>query len=65
MIVSLAFLYNFWCIIYRFSFEEISFETMTIWLTIDCMADVIYLIDIGIHFRTAYLGKFKLEVNFE
>ena len=51
------FLYNFWVIIYRVSFEEISSETMAVWLSIDSMADFIYLIDIGVHFRTAYLGK--------
>ena len=56
-IVSLAFLYNFWVIIYRYSFEEISNETMAIWLSIDSLADFIYLIDIGVHFRTAYLGN--------
>ena len=30
---------------------------MAVWLSIDSLADFIYLIDIGVHFRTAYLGE--------
>lgn len=63
MIVSLGFLYNFWVIIYRFSFEEITHETENIWLTIDSLADIVYLIDIGVHFRMAYLDEGVLQTD--
>ena len=55
MIVSLAFLYNFWVIIFRFSFAEITKDTMLIWFSLDYFMDIIYLIDIIFHFRTGYL----------
>ena len=31
VVVSLAFLYNFWVIIYRTAFDEISTSTLVIW----------------------------------
>ena len=34
-VVSLAFLYNFWVIIYRFAFEEVKPVTMLVWFTMD------------------------------
>jgi len=36
MVVSLAFLYNFWVIIYRFAFQEINGQ----WLRSACSVDV-------------------------
>ncbi|KAI5732191.1 hypothetical protein M8J77_023046 [Diaphorina citri] len=42
MIVSLAFLYNFWVIIYRFAFQEINRESLVIWFCLDYMADLIF-----------------------
>jgi hypothetical protein len=63
MIVSLAFLYNFWVIIYRFAFEEISASTMAIWLTLDSVADLIYVLDIGFHFRTGFLEEGVLQAD--
>ena len=36
MVVSLAFLYNFWVIIYRFAFQEINGQ----WLRSACSLDV-------------------------
>ena len=52
MIVSLAFLYNFWVIIYRTAFDEITTSTILIWFLLDYLADFVYLMDILIHFRT-------------
>ena len=63
MIVSLAFLYNFWVIIYRFAFEEISPATMAVWLTLDSVADLIYVLDIGVHFRTGFLDEGVLQTD--
>ncbi|XP_015792172.1 cGMP-gated cation channel alpha-1-like isoform X2 [Tetranychus urticae] len=63
MIVSLAFLYNFWVIIYRFAFNEISSETMVLWLTFDILSDTVYILDILINFRICYLDEGVLQTN--
>ena len=51
----MAFLYNFWVIIFRFSFAEITSETLLIWFCLDYFMDLIYFLDIVFHFRTGYL----------
>jgi len=62
-IVSLAFLYNFWVIIYRTAFDEIQRSTVLIWFALDYFADFIYLMDILIHFRTGYLEDGVLQTE--
>ncbi|GIX78095.1 cyclic nucleotide-gated channel rod photoreceptor subunit alpha [Caerostris extrusa] len=57
VVVSVAFLYNFWVIIYRFAFQEITVETLYAWFTLDYMADFIYILDIAVHFRTGFLEE--------
>ena len=51
----MAFLYNFWVIIFRFSFAEITSDTLLIWFCLDYFMDLIYFLDIVFHFRTGYL----------
>ncbi|XP_014669591.1 PREDICTED: cyclic nucleotide-gated channel rod photoreceptor subunit alpha-like [Priapulus caudatus] len=63
IIVSVAFLYNFWVLIYRFSFDEISNETMVMWFSLDYLADVIYILDVGVGFRTGYLEDGVLQTD--
>lgn len=63
IIVSLAFLYNFWVIIYRFAFDEISKESVFFWLALDLFADTIYILDILINFRICYLEEGVLQTN--
>lgn len=63
MVVSLAFLYNFWVIIFRFSFSEITFESLVVWFTLDYTMDLIYLLDIIFHFRTGYLEDGVLQTD--
>ena len=55
LIVSLAFLYNLWVIVYRFAFQEITWDTILVWFALDYFADLIYVVDILFHFRTGYL----------
>ena len=55
MVVSMAFLYNFWIIIFRFSFAELSIDSIPIWFSLDYLMDLIYFLDIVFHFRTGYL----------
>ncbi|XP_026467377.1 cyclic nucleotide-gated channel rod photoreceptor subunit alpha-like [Ctenocephalides felis] len=63
MVVSLAFLYNFWVIIYRFAFQEITRDTLSTWFALDYFADFLYLLDIMIHFRTGYLEDGVLQTD--
>lgn len=63
MVVSLAFLYNFWVIIYRFSFQEINSQSIVVWFCLDYFADFLYLVDILFHFRTGYLEDGVLQTD--
>nr|CDS29196.1 hypothetical protein HmN_000859900 [Hymenolepis microstoma] len=56
-IVCAACLYNLWIIPYRFAFAEITNATMSMWFTLDYIADAIYLLDLLIGFRMAYLDN--------
>lgn len=62
-VVSIAFLYNFWVIIYRFAFEEINAHNMPVWFTLDYLADLLYILDIGFHFRTGFLEDGVLQTD--
>lgn len=63
MVVSVAFLYNFWVTVYRFSFQEISSETILGWFAFDYLADLVYVLDVGFHFRTGYLEEGVLQTD--
>ncbi|XP_073982930.1 cyclic nucleotide-gated channel alpha-3-like isoform X2 [Rhodnius prolixus] len=63
MVVSIAFLYNFWVIIYRFAFQEINRESILVWFCLDYFADFLYLVDILFHFRTGYLEDGVLQTD--
>ncbi|XP_032590578.1 cyclic nucleotide-gated cation channel beta-3 [Drosophila grimshawi] len=63
MVVSMAFLYNFWVIIYRFAFQEINRRTIAFWFCLDYLSDFLYLIDILFHFRTGYLEDGVLQTD--
>lgn len=55
-IVSLTFLYNAWVIPLRSSFKFQTIENTPIWLTIDYICDIIYLLDvIFVKHRLIYL----------
>ncbi|GBP91701.1 Cyclic nucleotide-gated channel rod photoreceptor subunit alpha [Eumeta japonica] len=63
MVVSLAFLYNLWVIVYRFAFQEINNETLVVWFCLDYFSDFLYLMDILFHFRTGYLEDGVLQTD--
>ncbi|XP_065349661.1 potassium voltage-gated channel subfamily H member 3 isoform X2 [Cloeon dipterum] len=63
MVVSLAFLYNFWVLIYRFAFQEITRESLLYWFCLDYFSDFLYLLDIAVHFRTGYLEDGVLQTD--
>lgn len=62
-IVSIAFIYNFWVIIYRFAFQEINQENIAFWFGLDYICDFIYVLDITFHFRTGYLEDGVLQTD--
>ncbi|UJR08291.1 hypothetical protein I4U23_012562 [Adineta vaga] len=62
-IISLAFLYNFWIIIFRYSFHELTSKNFLIWFIFDYLCDLIYLLDIMFNFRTAYLEEGVLQTD--
>ncbi len=62
-IVSMAFLYNFWVILYRYSFDEINSQNWHIWFLLDYFADFIYLLDIAFSFRTGFLEEGVLQTD--
>ncbi|CAF1298996.1 unnamed protein product [Rotaria sordida] len=62
-IISLAFLYNFWIIIFRFSFHELTSDNFILWFIFDYLCDFLYLMDIMFNFRTAYLEEGVLQTD--
>ena len=62
LVVSIAFLYNFWVIIFRFSFAEIDENSILYWFCLDYFMDLIYILDVLFHFRTGYL-EVKEKIN--
>uniref|UniRef100_A0A1I8F286 Ion_trans domain-containing protein n=1 Tax=Macrostomum lignano TaxID=282301 RepID=A0A1I8F286_9PLAT len=62
-VVSLAFLYNLWVILFRVAFMEIEASTMKVWFPLDYTMDLIYLLDIAVSFRTGYLEDGVLQTD--
>ena len=61
--VSLAFLYNFWVIIYRYTFNEINSNNKAFWFFFDYLADFLYICDIAFNFRTGFLEEGVLQTD--
>lgn len=61
--VAIAFLYNFWILVYRSAFDEINATNQSIWLTLDYVADLIYVLDILFSLRTGYLDDGVLQTE--
>uniref|UniRef100_A0A1I8HPL1 Cyclic nucleotide-binding domain-containing protein n=1 Tax=Macrostomum lignano TaxID=282301 RepID=A0A1I8HPL1_9PLAT len=62
-VVSLAFLYNLWVILFRVAFMEIEASTMKVWFPLDYTMDLINLLDIAVSFRTGYLEDGVLQTD--
>jgi len=62
-VVTIAFLYNFWVLVYRSAFDEINESNVAIWLTLDYVADLIYLLDILFNLRTGFLDDGVLQTE--
>ena len=55
MIVSVAVVYNSWVLILRTSFPELHKRHEIIWITIDYLCDIIYILDFFVSSRTGYM----------
>lgn len=62
-VVTIAFLYNFWILVYRSAFDEISATNLALWLPLDYVADLIYILDILFNLRTGYLDDGVLQTE--
>ncbi|EUB63656.1 cGMP-gated cation channel alpha-1 [Echinococcus granulosus] len=56
-IVAMATVYNLWTAIMRQAFHEVQKDKTALWIGLDGVADLIYLADIMVQFRTSYLEK--------
>lgn len=65
LVVSLAFLYNFWALSYRFAFREINDDSLISWFALDYAADAIYFLDILINHHSGYLENGVLQRNLD
>lgn len=54
-VVSGAFVYNFWAIVFRCCFDEVSPENAVLWFVLDYTADACYLLDMLLGFRTGFV----------
>jgi hypothetical protein len=62
-VVSIAFIYNFWVLVYRFAFHEIDKDNIGVWFALDYSADLLYALDIAFNFRTGYLDDGVLQTD--
>ncbi|XP_076446355.1 cyclic nucleotide-gated channel alpha-3-like [Babylonia areolata] len=62
-VVSMAVLYNVVFIIVRAVFTELQTTYFILWLVLDYLCDLVYVIDMGIQFRTAFLEQGMLVVE--
>ena len=60
--LTAAVLYNLWTCIAREAFSELTVGVEPLWFAADAMADLIYVVDIGVQTRTGYLER-GLVVN--
>lgn len=57
MLVTICVMYNLWTLIVRQSFPELQDDYSGFWFTCDMISDVVFLLDIGVQFRTGYLEQ--------
>jgi hypothetical protein len=62
-VVSIAFIYNFWVLVYRYAFHEIDKDNIGVWFALDYSADLLYALDIAFNFRTGYLDDGVLQTD--
>ncbi|CAD6208685.1 GSCOCG00010658001-RA-CDS [Cotesia congregata] len=63
MLLSICVLYNLWTLIVRQSFPELQALSPWTWRSCDWFTDLIFILDIGIQFRTGYLEQGLMVYN--
>lgn len=57
LLVTIAVLYNLWTCIVRQAFRELQTDHKYLWITLDILSDIIYILDIIAQLRTGYLEQ--------
>ncbi|XP_056396101.1 cyclic nucleotide-gated olfactory channel-like [Hyla sarda] len=57
LVISLPVLYNWFLLVVRACFIDLQTSYIIVWLTLDYVSDIIYIIDIIIRFRTGFLEQ--------
>lgn len=56
LLVSSFVLYNCFLVIVRETYHQLNDAVLGFWLTLDYMSDLVYIIDMGMHFITSKMG---------
>ncbi|XP_073493844.1 cyclic nucleotide-gated channel alpha-2 [Phyllobates terribilis] len=57
LVITLPVLYNWFLLVVRACFNDLQTSFIIVWLTLDYVCDVIYILDIIIRFRTGFLEQ--------
>ncbi|XP_058955141.2 cyclic nucleotide-gated channel rod photoreceptor subunit alpha-like [Pocillopora verrucosa] len=57
IIVTISVLYNWIFIIARTAFLDLQINTLSLWLTLDYLSDIIYIVDMVIQFKTGFMER--------
>lgn len=53
LVITVVVLYNLFMIIVRETFDQLQSSLLSLWLTLDYLADTVYLLDMVVQFRTS------------
>lgn len=62
-VLTIAVLYNLWTSIVRQTFTELQEDYSVMWLTLDALADLLYLLDFAVQCSTTYLNMGLVVTN--
>ncbi|KAM5145379.1 cyclic nucleotide-gated channel alpha-2 [Mantella aurantiaca] len=57
LVITLPVLYNWFLLVVRACFDDLQTNFIIVWLTLDYVCDIIYIMDIIIRFRTGFLEQ--------
>ena len=63
MLLSMCVLYNLWTLIVRQSMPELQELAPDLWFGCDSFSDLVFLVDLGVQFRTGYLEQGLMVYN--
>ncbi|XP_071502067.1 cyclic nucleotide-gated channel alpha-3-like [Diadema antillarum] len=62
-VVTVAIVYNFWVLIAREAWPELQEKGRVAWFVFDYLCDFVYIVDIVVHWRTAFLEQGLLVMD--